>query len=92
MTILVEERDAKAPQDSQQGEDSSSWEIAYELSEKCYDQYAEGADTRLAKATREYVCALQNAALDFGDTYAELDPPHFMLAYHDNLSCDLHAV
>jgi hypothetical protein len=36
--------------------------------------------------------ALQTAALDVGEIYADLRPHHFMLSYHNNLSCDLHAV
>jgi hypothetical protein len=69
-----------------------SWDIARELNELCYEQYGDGANTRLAKATREYMHALQVAALDYGEVYADLWPHHFMLSYHDNLSCDLHAV
>jgi len=69
-----------------------SYDIAHELSGQCYDQYADCEDTRLSRATREYVCALQEAAMNFGETYAELNPPDFMLSYHDNLSCDLHVV
>lgn len=72
--------------------EARSWEIAHKLNETCYEQYGDGANTRLAKATCEYMRALQVAALDYGDVYADLWPHHFMLSYHGNLSCDLHAV
>lgn len=72
--------------------DSASIQIASELSDLAYEQYAEGQDTRLAKATRDYVGALQIAALDFCETHTGLIPPDFMLVHHDNLSNDLYDV
>src|SRR5262245_41470735 len=60
--------------------------IAFQLSEPAYDQYADGAQTRLAKATTEYFVALELAAQDYAQMHEGLNPTDFMLAYHDNLS------
>jgi len=73
-------------------DESESRQIAHQLSEASYEEYENDANTRLVKATREYVAALQEAALQFDQVYPALNAPHFMSSYHDNLGCDLHVL
>jgi hypothetical protein len=74
--------------------DKKSTTIANELSELHYEEAMDRADTRLAKATNEYIEALRERALEIDRmrSHPELDVCDFMLVYHDNIGQLFHDV
>jgi hypothetical protein len=64
-------------------------DIAWSLSETHYRQFEAFEESPLAVATRAYVDALRDAALNLAESQPTLSPQEFMSAYHDHLTCDL---
>jgi hypothetical protein len=72
--------------------DSKSWQIVDELVEVDYERYFNGGTSRLANATREYVCALREAAMDYGTKHPDLIVSDYMRTYHENVADEVSAI